>query len=344
VTKEDRAGMQDLTLVGRSEDGSQLILQTEAGVRFAVPIDDSLLEAVSGSSAGDPEPVRLEMRMDTPLRPRDIQARIRAGESPESVAAAAGTDVDRVMTFAMPVLAERAHIAERAQRASVRGRHTDTGTILLGDAVSERLRRANTSPETVNWDAWRREDGRWALIAIYTLSGATALDVVEDIAEFVFDTAGRYVLAENDAARWLTGDEATPEAANPPGAAETSDPILSVVEAAVPHHETPLPSVEPTEPRRLASVATEDELPLGDDVIGMVSSAPRPSAADWIATQASDRPADNEPTIAVPETAPGPESEAAPTEAQTAEAPRKTKRRSSVPSWDEIMFGSGPNE
>ena len=60
--------------------------------------------------------------MESVLRPRDIQARIRAGESPEDVAAAAQTSVDRIMGFATPVLAERAYQAELALKASVRRR------------------------------------------------------------------------------------------------------------------------------------------------------------------------------------------------------------------------------
>ena len=51
--------------------------------------------------------------MDSALRPRDIQARIRAGETPEAVAEAAQTTVDKIMTYAGPVLAEREHVAER---------------------------------------------------------------------------------------------------------------------------------------------------------------------------------------------------------------------------------------
>ena len=54
------------------------------------------------------------------LRPRDIQARIRAGETPEAVAEAAQTTVEKVMPYAAPVLAEREHVAQRALRASIR--------------------------------------------------------------------------------------------------------------------------------------------------------------------------------------------------------------------------------
>ena len=77
--------------------------------------------------------------MDSVLRPRDIQARIRGGESPEDVAAAAQTSVDKIMGFATPVLAERAYQAELAQKASVR-RRTATGPVgHLGQAVESFL-------------------------------------------------------------------------------------------------------------------------------------------------------------------------------------------------------------
>ena len=73
--------------------------------------------------------------MESALRPRDIQARIRAGDSPEKVAAAAQTSVEKIMGFATPVLAERAHIAERAQRSSVRRKAGEGASRLLGDIL-----------------------------------------------------------------------------------------------------------------------------------------------------------------------------------------------------------------
>ena len=49
------------------------------------------------------------------LRPKEIQARIRAGASVEQVAQMAGVDVGRVERFAHPVLLERARAAELAK-------------------------------------------------------------------------------------------------------------------------------------------------------------------------------------------------------------------------------------
>ena len=75
--------------------------------------------------------------------------------------------LDKIMGYATPVLAERAHIAERAQRASVRRKAGEGSSRMLGDAVADQLRSRNVDPESVAWDAWRREDGRWTLVADY---------------------------------------------------------------------------------------------------------------------------------------------------------------------------------
>src|SRR6478752_7119793 len=141
---------QDLTLVGLTDDKQKLVLVSDAGEEFTLPADTRLRAALRGEHARFGQ---LEITMESALRPRDIQARIRAGESPEDVASAAQTTLDKIMGYATPV------VAERALRASVRRKGTDGPARLLGDAVSDRLRGRNVSPETVEWDAWRREDG-----------------------------------------------------------------------------------------------------------------------------------------------------------------------------------------
>ena len=314
----------DLTLVGLTEDKATLVLVSDSGEEFTLAADAKLRAALRGEST---RLGQLEIQMESALRPRDIQARIRAGESPEAVAAAAQTSVDKVMTFAMPVLAERAHVAERAQRASVRRRTGEGPGGLLGDAVAERLKSRNVDPGSVEWDAWRREDGRWSLTASYS-SGESARR-----AAFVYDAAGRYVIAEDDESRWLVGERS---------ASHGPQPRTGTTEA----------------PRRLSSVTgSDDELPLGEDAIELVSAATADLSetaralravpedlpittdhadADWMVTQASERPAARAPEVK-------PEAAGA-AEAPEAEAPKQAKKgkgRASVPSWDEIMFGSG---
>jgi Protein of unknown function (DUF3071) len=200
--------MREARLVGLSQDGKQLILaMAETGEEFAVPVDDRLRAALRGDRA---RLGQLEIQMESALRPRDIQARIRAGESPEAVAAVAQMPMERVMAFAGPVLAERDHIASLAQRASVRRRGGgDAPTRNLGAWVTDRLRIRHVDPASAEWDAWRREDGRWAVrVSYFVESEDEAEKKDEKIAMFAYDAPGRYAVPDDDEARWLVGEQA----------------------------------------------------------------------------------------------------------------------------------------
>src|SRR4051812_22308675 len=155
---KEAATMQHLTPVGLSKDGKSLVLISNAGEEFAVPVDHRLRAALRGDQA---RLGQLEMKMESALRPRDIQARIRGGESAEEVAAAAQTTVDAIMGFAAPVLAERAHVAQSAQKSSIRRRSTETTTAAgtLDQAARGHLGTVGVRADEVDWDAWRREDG-----------------------------------------------------------------------------------------------------------------------------------------------------------------------------------------
>jgi len=329
--------MVHLTLVGLSEDRTRLLLVDDSGAEFTLGVDAKLRAAVRGEHA---RLGQLEIEMDSALRPRDIQARIRAGETPDAVAAAAKTTVEKIMPYAAPVIAEREHMAERAQRASVRrkaGEGPDSpGSIarsrILGDAVAAHLRGFAVSPGTVEWDAYRREDGRWALTADFETSQRKGSAV------YAYDAPGNFVVSENDHARWLIG-----ELAGEPSTEQPAAPRRRGLE------------------RRLSAVPS-DELPLGDDAIEMVSDDDAPTAtADLTDTAARVRAAEPPPAAARPAKRPEEPSflDSVLAEEQAADEPahdpadeeptakrpaRKKGARASVPSWDEIMFGGGKQE
>jgi hypothetical protein len=333
--------MVHLRLTGVSEDGRKLVLVSDARVEFTVDVDDRLRAAVAGEwpDQGEDQGAtgQLESQMQSTLRPRDIQARIRAGETPETVAQVAGTSVDKVMPYAAPVLAERAHVAMRAQRASIRRRPPEGGASstarTLGDAVGSHLRSRNVDPETVTWDAWRREDGRWTLTGSFTTTGRVGA------AHFSFDAPGNYVVADDDDAHWLLG-EMTDETEEAP--VESTRDDLSDAR------------------RRRLSAVPADELPLGDDAIELVSEDPEPEVARDRADETAALGAEL-PVEAYLDGAPDAELEteldadidaeaelddADPDDPRRDEPPsrkavKKTRGRASVPSWDEIMFGSG---
>jgi len=302
-----------LTLVGVTADGRRLRLadpHDPAGPEFTVEIDARLRAALGVQPSTRPEqPVpKVETQMESMLRPRDIQARIRAGETPEQVAAAARTTVDKVMPYAAPVLAEREHVAERAQRSSIR-RPAGEARTTLADAVTQHLHERNVDPEVVAWDAWRREDGRWALTGRFSVQGRDGL------AELTFDQPGNFVVLDNDDARWLVG--------------ELPDPVAE-------------PEPEPGA-RRLAAVPTHDadQLTLGDDVLGITDEPIEAFLDDQPGLDESELVDEAADAMALDDDAP---SEGA-TEPADPEPPRrpvkKTRGRASVPSWDEIMFGPG---
>ena len=313
--------VQDLTLVGLTDDKQKLVLVSDAGEEFTLPADARLRAALRGEHSRFGQ---LEITMDSALRPRDIQSRIRAGESPEHVAAAAQTTLDKVMTYATPVLAERAHIADRAQRASVRRTAGAGASGVLSDAVAERLRGRNVDPATVEWDSWRREDGRWTVVADYR-SGESNRH-----AEFMYDAPGRYVVAEDDEARWLVGEQTSLRGPQPRTGAGA---------------------------RRLSSVGfpgDDAELPLGEDAIGMVSDEPAPvvepvaeagpEQVDDTHELTDDLTEDLSATAAAVRAEPEAEIEPEPEPEPAPKRPAKKSRRPSVPSWDEIMFGGGKPE
>jgi hypothetical protein len=205
--------MRSANLVGPSPDGGSLVLTTDDGDELVVTVDDRLRAAVQTASAGSattgsgtapptrPRPGRLENPMTTSLSPRDIQMRVRAGESLEDVAEVAGLPFDRVERFAAPVLAEREHLALMALAASVRRRGETSGHRTLRATVAERLLKRGVDADAVVWDSYRLDDGRWAVTARYDLDGD------EHRATFTFDQRGRYSVAADDEARRLIGEQ-----------------------------------------------------------------------------------------------------------------------------------------
>jgi len=123
-----------------------------------------------------------------------------------------------VRWFEGPVLAERAYMADQAQRASVRRRGDSAPSTpgpRLGEIVTERLQAFGSDPEDAQWDARKRGDGSWQ-VQLAFISGGRLHEAV-----WVFDPRRRHVLpADDNAARIsLPGGEAPQPAEPPPGEA-----------------------------------------------------------------------------------------------------------------------------
>ncbi len=308
--------MAHLDLAGVSADGRRLLLVGRQGEEFTLEISPALRAALRGETTRIGQ---LEIQMTSTLRPREIQMRIRAGETPEAVANAAQTTVDAIMPFVGPVLGEREHVAERAQQSSLRRPAGDagSGTRVLRNAVSAHLSTQQAKADDISWDAFRRDDGRWEV------AGTFATTQRSGTARFVYDVPGNYVTTDNDDARWLVGD---------------------LTETAAAQH---VDDLQQARKRRLVAVSSE-ELPLGDDAIDLATGEAVNPVVDAVVDAPVASPTYDDPlrdTSADVASEPGPSDE--PTAEPAAEAPQhrrpvaKKRGRASVPSWDEIMFGGG---
>src|SRR5664280_242207 len=192
--------MQDLRLIGVHEDGDHLLLAAEDGSRFRLPLSDELLQA-----ARMPRRPKVGQRsFDVPddVRPRDIQAMVRAGMTAQEVAERSGWNVEKVRKFEAPVLAERDHVAALARGTRLRPRGGGHGGApTLAARVLERLTQRGVETDEIVWDSWRSHEGHWAVVLTCTAGGRRRQ------ATWAFDPGTSQVHPADDEARWLSEDE-----------------------------------------------------------------------------------------------------------------------------------------
>lgn len=197
--------MRDVRLVEVHSDGEHLVLADASGEQYRLPIDDQLRAAARRDVAWLN---RLRVDGQEDLRPRDIQARIRAGMSADELAEVSGMPLERIRRYEWPVLAERGHVADTAQRVAVaRSGKVDT---TLADAVNERLA-ARGAGEGIEWDAWREDGGTWIVQATFEAGGRLRS------AQWRYEIDDQTLEPVDDESRWLT---AQPELAQTTGVRE----------------------------------------------------------------------------------------------------------------------------
>lgn len=144
--------MEQLKVIGTEDD--VLVLATESGERFSLAVDDVLrreLRKARREREGDDDVVRPS--------PREIQAHIRAGLSAQEVAELLGARVEDIARFEGPVLAEREHVVGQALAVPVLlGAEIDPDVHpTFGGAVRAKLAEAGASGE--RWTSWKEATG-----------------------------------------------------------------------------------------------------------------------------------------------------------------------------------------
>lgn len=370
----------ELRVVAVSNDGTRLVLKSADATEYTLPIDERLRAAVRNDRA---RLGQIEIEVESHLRPRDIQARIRAGATAEEVAQLAAIPVERVRRFEGPVLAERAFMAERARKTPIRRQGESTGP-QLGDAVAERLLLRGAEKDSPRWDSWRRDDGTWEVILAYRVSAET------HSASWSYDPPRRLVQPNDDEARTLIGESpehsepAAPfvpriarlprdhaeergspraQAATSPAASSATSPAAQQVEPFTEAFELEEAQASHADRTTAATDGAEDH----DSLTSLLESVPNFRGDLLVSGQQVSEPATaGEPVAPEQEEEPGePDDASAPaagaayadilmppsatpnrdrlhgnTDRQAEADGVRPGRRATVPSWDEIVFGS----
>lgn len=344
--------MENVTIVGT--EAGLLVLATESGERFALPIDDVLHREIRRATRqSEPTAQRLA------ASPRDIQAQIRAGLTAPEVAALLSIGVDDVIRFEGPVLAEREHVIGQALAVPVLiGSDVEPDAQpTFGTAIRAKLAEVEASAE--RWASWKDDTG-WIIKLEFTANE------VEHDARWSFDPRRSALAPLNADATQLSRQGSLPDGLIP---------RLRAVEAerqASPYKDDsrfdsgafgprllPAPEADDDDsiaPERSAAAVQDAAIkrapesattsPETADLLealrrrrGQRETAPILDNADDDETDQNpialfDAFEDDQPDDDEPKAAPEPSSE----------GNGRRRRRNAMPSWDEIVFGARTDE
>ncbi|BCJ43976.1 DNA-binding protein [Actinoplanes ianthinogenes] len=345
--------MRPVRFVALSEDGQALVLADEVGRLLALPLDDRVTGVITDGPAAPGTAVAVITTDNAAaLSPRDIQARIRSGESAEEVARIAGVPVDRVLRYAGPVLQERAMLAQHARRTRLKT--SDSGQP-LAEVVDSRLAQHGIDTEKISWDAFRKDDGAWRIVATWPSGKATAqaiwdLDKGRQVVS-PHDDMAQYLCAERPTQ--ILGQEPAPERGGHglPGPARSSEPTRGG--HGLPAADAPArPTRDPIRAGRDALLASLDRPLEGSSGRGLEPVSPaarRPVAGGAAALLGGGSGSAFDDDSDLPKEVPAVPSLAVlrprRTVGQTPQSPaegEENKPRKRLPSWDDVLFGGGP--
>jgi hypothetical protein len=316
--------MKDIRFLG--SDGDFLLLEDSEGQKFRLLLDESIRRAIRNEAP---------QMLDQPrLTPREIQEEIRVGRSIEEIVQASGASVDYVMKFAQPVLDELNHAVLNALtvRIEVPGdRFTNPTTREFGEIIKARL--ASSGAGIEKWSALKAPEQGFYIYCHYDLSGQP------NKATWLYDPKRLALIPENDSAISLSsGDRIaasvprlrtvpTTESEPTPNLADTVEIVRELPAPLVSQTEKLFPTSAPISDtadllEALRKKRTEREIQESQDLIpNMEFLSVVPDIEEQ--GQVIDEIETTEPPIVAPEN-----------------PPTSKRGRASIPSWDEIVFGT----
>lgn len=189
--------MTELRLTGKTPDGLHLALTNADGEEFTVRISDTLRANVNQPrlSAVQSEDQSEEMSV------KEIQRRLRTGESMEAIAREGNISVDKVKRFAGPILQERLFIINMVHEISLRKESAREESEFL-HVIEAKLAARGVDIDELAWQTWRASDGTWTIELIFPNRDGSGK------AQWSFDQSKRTIAALDDNGRWLLGEDA----------------------------------------------------------------------------------------------------------------------------------------
>jgi len=261
--------MSELRLTGKNPEGTHLTLTNPIGEEFTVRISDTLRATVNQprlaavSASDDVETMSV----------KEIQRRLRSGETMDAIARDGYISVEKVERFAGPILQERVYILDQAfavvlRKESARDQET------FYDVVISRLAPMGVDSDSLSWNTWRIDDGTWTIDLAYPNRDG------HGSATWNFDLKRRSITATNENARWMLGQEPAPRTQTPGLVhAEPTHPsrIVDSIPDPEPVRETPrLVAIRetPREEDRAEGISGRAKVPSWDEIMFGRPAAP----------------------------------------------------------------------
>ena len=266
--------MSELRLTGKNPEGTHLTLTNPTGDEFTVRISDTLRATVN-----QPRLAAVVVSDDVEtMSVKEIQRRLRSGETMDAIARDGRISVEKVERFAGPILQERVYILDQAfavvlRKESARDQET------FQDVVISRLAPMGVDSDSLSWNTWRIDDGTWTIDLSYPNRDG------HGSATWNFDLNRRSITATNENARWMLGQEPAPRPQTPGLVhSEPTHPsrIVDSIPDPEPVRETPrLVAIRetPREEDRAEGISGRAKVPSWDEIMFGTPAAPAAPAA-----------------------------------------------------------------
>ena len=194
--------MTDLRYSGRSGDGMFVELTDDDGNEYRLPLEDQLRSAITQprlvAVSGGQYPTRTNLNDEPVVTVKEIQSRLRAGETILDLARSTGWSTEKIEKFSGPILQERAYIISVALTTQLR---RESNSPSLSNATKAQLAPRGVNMDEVEWNTARAQDGSWKITISYPTREGTAG------ATWSFDVHNHSLIALDEGAKWINGEE-----------------------------------------------------------------------------------------------------------------------------------------